>query len=63
MRLAGETDSYTDHTALEESGYNISLAARALGTTGETVHRLDQRFRLRTTHPARAPRFETGAFR
>ena len=48
-----EMDSYIIQTALEKSGYNITAAARALGTTRETLRYRIQKYHLRSA--ARPP--------
>jgi len=46
-----EMDSYIIQAALEKSGYNITAAARALGTTRETLRYRIQKYGLRTESP------------
>ncbi|MCU0836802.1 MAG: sigma-54-dependent Fis family transcriptional regulator, partial [Chromatiaceae bacterium] len=48
-----EMDSYIIQTALAKSGYNITAAARALGTTRETLRYRIQKYHLRSA--ARPP--------
>ncbi|NEV63919.1 sigma-54-dependent transcriptional regulator [Thiorhodococcus minor] len=43
-----EMDSYIIRTALERSGYNVTAAARALGTTRETLRYRIQKYGLST---------------
>ncbi len=47
-----EMDSYIIQTALEKSDYNVTAAARALGTTRETLRYRIQKYQLRTTAAA-----------
>ncbi|RNE94532.1 sigma-54 dependent transcriptional regulator [Marichromatium sp. AB32] len=46
-----EMDSYIIRTALERSGYNVTAAARALGTTRETLRYRIQKYGLRDGEP------------
>jgi len=58
-----EMDSYIIQTALEKSGYNITAAARALGTTRETLRYRIQKYGLCTEPPEQDEGPEGGVFR
>jgi len=58
-----EMDSYIIQTALEKSGYNITAAARALGTTRETLRYRIQKYGLCTEPPEQDEGAEGGVFR
>jgi DNA-binding NtrC family response regulator len=57
-----EMDSYIIQTALEKTGYNITAAARALGTTRETLRYRIQKYHLRTEPAESLSGTEPGAF-
>jgi transcriptional regulator with GAF, ATPase, and Fis domain len=58
-----EMDSYIIQIALEKTDYNITAAARALGTTRETLRYRIHKYQLRTGPPASAAAADPGGLR